>query len=99
VCNSLRNVLYALLCFLLSNQDLVERACPLSLSKLSIKNVVKENLDKVSVVTIKVVLSSLSYNWRPVVTIKVFFVKENFDKVFDETSIVKKVKEIFDQKL
>jgi hypothetical protein len=36
---------------------------------------------------------------RPVVTIKVFFVKENFDKVFDETLIVTTVKEIFDQKL
>jgi len=36
---------------------------------------------------------------RPVVTIKVFFVKENFDKVFDETLIVTMVKEIFDQKL
>jgi hypothetical protein len=35
----------------------------------------------------------------PVVTIKVFFVKENFDKVFDETLIVTTVKEIFDQKL
>ena len=37
---------------------------PLSLSKFSIKNFVKENLDKVSVVTIKVFLSSLSKNWR-----------------------------------
>ena len=36
---------------------------------------------------------------KPVVTIKVFFVKENFDKVFDETLIVTTVKEIFDQKL
>ena len=36
---------------------------------------------------------------RPAVTIKVFFVKENFYKVFDETLIVTTVKEIFDQKL
>jgi hypothetical protein len=36
---------------------------------------------------------------RPVVTIKVFFVKENFNKVFNETLIVTTVKEIFDQKL
>jgi hypothetical protein len=31
--------------------------------------------------------------------VQVFFVKENFDKVFDETLIVTTVKEIFDQKL
>jgi hypothetical protein len=36
---------------------------------------------------------------RPAVTIKVFFVKENFYKIFDETLIVTTVKEIFDQKL
>jgi hypothetical protein len=46
------------------------------------------------------VFSAISWqpDLRPVVTITVFFVKENFDKVFDETSIVIKVKEIFDQK-
>jgi hypothetical protein len=41
-------------------------------------------------------MSSVAKLFRPVVTIKVFFVKENFDKVFDETLIVTTVKEIFD---